>query len=71
MLINLFVDVYDIFVLFYNFLWYDRISYDGSEVDRMDDDYDDFFRQDISEGKDEDEDKDIPSVSLSYIIQEL
>ena len=37
----------------------------------MDDDYDDFFRQDISEGKDEDEDKDIPSVSLSYIIQEL
>ena len=32
----------------------------------MDDDYDDFFRQDISEGKDEDEDKDIPSVSLSF-----
>ena len=30
----------------------------------MDDDYDDFFRQDISEGKDDDEDKDIPSVSL-------
>ena len=29
----------------------------------MDDDYDDFFRQDISEGKDDDEDKDIPSVS--------
>ena len=33
----------------------------------MDDDYDDFFRQDISEGKDDDEDKDIPSVSpFSY-----
>ena len=34
----------------------------------MDDDYDDFFRQDISEGKDDDEDKDIPSVSpfLTY-----
>ena len=31
----------------------------------MDDNYDDFFRQDISEGKDEDEDKDIPSVSQS------
>ena len=44
--------------------WYDRKSYDGSDVDRMDDDYDDFFRQDISEGKDDDEDKDIPSVSL-------
>ena len=52
---------------FYNFLQYDRISYDGSSVDRMDDDYDDFFnRQDISEGKDDDEDKDIPSVSLSF-----
>ena len=29
----------------------------------MDDDYHDFFRQDISEGKDDDEDRDIPSVS--------
>ena len=44
--------------------WYDRKSYDGSDVDRMDDDYHDFFRQDISEGKDDDEDKDIPSVSI-------
>ena len=38
----------------------------------MDDDYDDFFRQDISEGKDDDEDKDIPSVShilLTHISQ--
>ena len=35
----------------------------------MDDDYDDFFnRQDISEGKDDDEDKDIPSVSLSFCL---
>ena len=33
----------------------------------MDDDYDDFFRQDISEGKDEDEDKDIPSVRPSFL----
>ena len=33
----------------------------------MDDDYDDFFRQDISEGKDDDEDKDIPSVSLFFL----
>ena len=63
MLINLFLDVHEIFVMCHNFLWYDRISNDGSEVDRMDDDYDDFFRQDISEGKDDDEDKDIPSVS--------
>ena len=59
--------------MFYNFLQYDRISYDGSSVDRMDDDYDDFFnRQDISEGKDDDEDKDIPSVShilLTHISQ--
>ena len=55
-------------LFFYNFLKYDdRISYDGSSVDRMDDDYDDFFnRQDISEGKDDDEDKDIPSVSFSF-----
>ena len=39
----------------------------------MDDDYDDFFRQDISEGKDDDEDKDIPSVSFFYqqLIQSL
>ena len=39
----------------------------------MDDDYDDFFRQDISEGKDDDEDKDIPSVSSVYqqLIQSL
>ena len=39
----------------------------------MDDDYDDFFRQDISEGKDDDEDKDIPSVSffLSTIDSEV
>ena len=63
--VDLFVE--DLF--FYNFLQYDdRISYDGSSVDRMDDDYDDFFnRQDISEGKDDDEDKDIPSVSLSFL----
>ena len=46
---------------------YGRISYDGSEVDRMDDNHDDFFRQDISEGKDDEEDKDIPSVSPSFI----
>ena len=44
-------------------LWCDRKTYDGTDVDRMDDDYHDFFRQDISEGKDDDEDRDIPSVS--------
>ena len=61
------VDLFVADLFFYNFLQYDRISYDGSSVDRMDDDYDDFFnRQDISEGKDDDEDKDIPSVSLSF-----
>jgi hypothetical protein len=37
-------------------------KYEGKAVDRMDADYDDFTRQDISEGKDEDDDSEIPSV---------
>ena len=37
-------------------------KYEGEAVDRMDKDHHDFHRQDISEGKDEDEDKAIPSL---------
>ena len=37
-------------------------KYEGEADDRMDKDHHDFTRQDISEGKDDDEDKAIPSL---------